>query len=730
MDKLKYVKILQNEEKIPLTLEAQNVTMKPIGESNAPYNLQDIIGDISPGVIIQEDQEQEEKEWKDQNISERLEYLKKNKTDNTFNETIEDIINNINEILDTIGIQDDGENPATGIRAQLENLLGKINTLSENKLDNPSTGEQGQVLSLDGQGQVTWQTLSDLSTGTDTTLTVSGKPADGKAVGDRIAEIEQSGGGESSLNIIELQPEMNMLMLEPDGVDRFLGQNTTTKTTNSRLYYLQGSCFNYFDNNYNDPTAKNFYAYIRNASKPTEGSLIAFSLNDIKNKKISGLTSGISFGHGNDLEFLKDGSDYYIYAACGGEDDGLSNCIVRIKIDPLTGKAISSITSNEVQVSQDKQIPSDKAIWTIAYNNQDNLFYSCTSFNESSVIYKFNKNLELVEILENVNLTGVYLKENSTTQDTSQGSFFRKGNLYIISNGATNQLKVDNNPFYNRKTNFLNVIDLKTKKIKNIYSFLSWAPTSEVQSLAYDPINDIGYLFGGQGWLEITQVSFGTISKIDKMAHDIFSSGIALDKNTNLNDIYIPGKYICLDSFLASSLTNFPQIELSGFTMLVIPLAWNHLIQMIISNGMQIAIRRFNADSNKLQWESWRNITSAGASRFVSNSGAIQLNGGTTIQKLLSFNIQKDGYYHIIGYCDYPASSKGGARTCDIRIMNSESKSLNGCSQRVSVASNVWHSLQISYLGHLAKGTYHLGGFCSIKPKSKSNVRITAFLLS
>jgi len=185
---------------------------------------------------------------------------------------------------------------------------------------------------------------------------------------------------------------MRVLMLEPDGVDTFLGQQTNA--SGEKLYYLQGACYNYFDNNYNDASAKNFYVCIRDANKLAQSSLIAFSLNDIKNRKISGLTSGVSIGHGNDLEFLKDGSNYYVYAACGGnEDDGFANCIMKIKINPLTGKAISSITSNESTIPANKRIPSDKPIWTIAYNPQDQYFYSCVAFDQDSTIYKFDKNL-------------------------------------------------------------------------------------------------------------------------------------------------------------------------------------------------------------------------------------------------------------------------------------------------------------------------------------------------
>lgn len=94
----------------------------------------------------------------------------------------------------------------------------------------------------------------------------------------------------------------------------------------------------------------------------------------------------------------------------------------------------------------------------------------------------------------------------------------------------------------------------------------------------------MGYSFSGQHWLEIKQISFGTTTKINKNSHDIFSNDTILDAKTDLNNIFIPGKYTCIDHELAMSCSNIPPTMNWGFTMLVLPQAWDHIIQLLITN--------------------------------------------------------------------------------------------------------------------------------------------------
>lgn len=332
---------------------------------------------------------------------------------------------------------------------------------------------------------------------------------------------------------------------------------------NSDYTNLQGCCYNSRSNSVIVAFTDSLYE---------SAILVALSL-DLKT--VYNRSNPLPIGHANALSYKP--STNSILCACGVTGSN-ANKIVEIDASSYT---ITSTHNTE----------GTKA-WYVAYDNRNDVIY----YGDYHTLVICDNSFNIITTVA----TDILLNDSTLV---SQGCFCKNGTLYIIWTTAENSY-------------YFSYYDLNTGKIEKYYEMQK--ANNHVEPEDGFVVDDKIYIIFGQNIATLNVYSDADSSM--SLAPTFFSSGERIPENANLNDYMSSSKYFCASGDVARTIQNYPVNTYSGFSLYVATNAFNHIIQILVSNGGQIYYRFYlGSYGESVNWSDWSQVVlSSGSVDYIS----------------------------------------------------------------------------------------------------------------
>lgn len=320
---------------------------------------------------------------------------------------------------------------------------------------------------------------------------------------------------------------------------------------------LQGGCYL--------PTKQHFLMAIVNDDN---NSCILVELDTDYETVISRTT--LDLGHANDLTYNPD--DGKIYVATGRTGTNAN------KIAVLNGSTFA--------LENTLNLGNSRAKWLISYDDVNNRYYVL----DTDYLTIYNSNWGRLKQYENV-YKDQYAGE---CEMNAQSSFCYNGKfiaLYFAREIVSASQRIS--------AIYLQMIDYDTGAVSTIAQYSPRGNSDEPEFVGL--IGDIGYMFGGQTYFSVSEIYFDQ-EKIYDFPKSIFGIAQLIDSNGDLNEYQMPGIYYSPNTDYTTGIENAPVTN--GFTLYVIPVSGNVIVQQLINSAGDFYKRVLSANTNNwLDWE-------------------------------------------------------------------------------------------------------------------------------
>lgn len=347
---------------------------------------------------------------------------------------------------------------------------------------------------------------------------------------------------------------------------------------------LQGSC-------YNSNTDRVIAGFCD--TDHLVGKLVEMSIDMQTVYRISGT---LPIGHVNGLAYIPSRNEILVAPANTGN---YANRMIIIDGDTLT------IKSSRPSVIS--------TIGSIAFDDINNvIYYSNIYANQLAILDTDYNTITTVNIQH---LTDIYDDVVGPA-----GSLCFNGTYYML--WATT-----------RGVSYMTYYDLNTGNIKKYYEIpnnYNWAE-AEGGFVANGNI----YLLSSQFMLMMQELS-GNITISESRVNTMHSTGKLIPGGSDLDDYVTPGKYYSPNASVTAQIDNYPPFESNyGFSLYVIPLAANHVMQILITNGQyenvcsRVCVDTVNERNINVTWRPWNGYPNKMVNGSEINMGAAFAEGAT-----------------------------------------------------------------------------------------------------
>ena len=280
--------------------------------------------------------------------------------------------------------------------------------------------------------------------------------------------------------------------------------------------------------------------------------------------------SKMDIGHANDLTYNPNTGKIYVAT---GDTGSHAKKIVVLNAETLKLEASIDLKTNTAK-------------WLCSYDDVNDLFYVI----DSNYLYTYDAKWKLKNKVPNT------FKEKfvGNCEMTAQSSFCYEGKfiaVYFSKDSIEGSQQISGL--------YLQLINPKTGEIESVATYSPRGNADESEFVAM--IGDVGYIFGGQTYFSVSELHFDR-SKTYEPESSIFGTSALIEEDANLDDYQLPGVYFSPNTAYTKGMKNVP--VKTGFTLYVIPVSGNVIVQELIGSAGAIYKRVLSSNQNKfLSWE-------------------------------------------------------------------------------------------------------------------------------
>lgn len=281
-------------------------------------------------------------------------------------------------------------------------------------------------------------------------------------------------------------------------------------------------------------------------------------------------SSAIDLGHANDLAYNPTTNKIYVATGSTGTNAN--------KIARLDGTTLALETTMDLGNSRPK--------WLCAYDAVNDRYYVL----DTDYLTVYDSEWSQLKQYSNT-----YADDYAGPADmTAQSSFCYDGNfiaLYFCREIVSSSQSISGIYFQ--------MIDYETGEVKTVAQYSPRGNADEPEFVAI--IGDVGYMFGGQTYFSVSEIYFDQ-SKLYDSPDNIFGIATLLPQNANLDDIQMPGMYFSPNTAYTTGMEHAPVTN--GFTLYVLPVCGNVIVQMVINTAGEMYKRVLSSTTSLfLDWE-------------------------------------------------------------------------------------------------------------------------------
>ena len=285
-------------------------------------------------------------------------------------------------------------------------------------------------------------------------------------------------------------------------------------------------------------------------------------------------SSAIDLGHANDLAYNPTTNKIYVATGSTGTNAN--------KIARLDGTTLALETTMDLGNSRPK--------WLCAYDAVNDRYYVL----DTDYLTVYDSEWSQLKQYSNT-----YADDYAGPADmTAQSSFCYDGNfiaLYFCREIVSSSQGISGIYFQ--------MIDYETGEVKTVAQYSPRGNADEPEFVAL--IGDVGYMFGGQTYFSVSEIYFDQ-SKLYDSPDSIFGIATLLPQNADLDDIQMPGMYFSPNTAYTTGMEHAPVTN--GFTLYVLPVCGNVIVQMVINTAGEMYKRVLSSTTS--QFLDWEMITS------------------------------------------------------------------------------------------------------------------------
>lgn len=346
----------------------------------------------------------------------------------------------------------------------------------------------------------------------------------------------------------------------------------------------------------------------------------------------------LDLGHANDLAYNPD--DGKIYVATGSTGTNAN------KIAVLNGSTFA--------LENTLDLGNSRAKWLVSYDDVNNRYYVL----DTSYLTVYDSNWSQLKQYSNT-YGDTY---DGPGEMTAQSSFCYDGKfvgLYFVREIVASSMSISGIYFQ--------MIDYDTGDVQTVAQYTPRGNADEPEFVAM--IDNVGYMFGGQTYFSVSEIYFDQ-SKLYDSADSIFGISTLLPENADLDEFQMPGMYFSPNTAYTTGMEHAPVTN--GFTLYVLPVCGNIIVQMVINTAGEMYKRVLSSTTSQfLDWElitstqnpsdtGWATITPSGnyeniaahpmqvkkVGNFIELSGAVRNTansiGGSTTEVTLGMTLDPE----------------------------------------------------------------------------------------
>lgn len=278
----------------------------------------------------------------------------------------------------------------------------------------------------------------------------------------------------------------------------------------------------------------------------------------------------LDLGHANDLTYNPDNGKIYVATGSTGTNAN--------KIAVLNGSTFA--------LENTLDLGNSRAKWLVSYDDVNNRYYVL----DTSYLTVYDSNWSQLKQYSNT-YGDTY---DGPGEMTAQSSFCYDGKfvgLYFVREIVASSMSISGIYFQ--------MIDYETGEVKTVAQYSPRGNADEPEFVAI--IGDVGYMFGGQTYFSVSEIYFDQ-SKLYDSPDSIFGIATLLPQNADLDDIQMPGMYFSPNTAYTTGMEHAPVTN--GFTLYVLPVCGNVIVQMVINTAGEMYKRVLSSTTSQfLDWE-------------------------------------------------------------------------------------------------------------------------------
>lgn len=288
----------------------------------------------------------------------------------------------------------------------------------------------------------------------------------------------------------------------------------------------------------------------------------------------------LDLGHANDLAYNPNTNKIYVATGSTGAN----------------ANTIAVLNGTSLALEETITLGDTKSKWLCSYDEVNDRYYVL----DNQDLRVYNGSWSLLKTFSNI-----YKDQyEGECVMTAQSSFCYQGNfigLYFareMTNGSQRVSAI-----------YLQMVDYDTGEVQTVAQYSPRGNADEPEFVAL--IRDIGYMFGGQTYLSVSELYFDQ-TKLYDAGNSIFGVNTLLAADADLNDYQMPGTYYSPNTAYTTGITNAPTT--TGFTLYVIPVSGNVIVQKMINSAGNLYKRVLSSTTNA--WLPWEMLDSSIGERY------------------------------------------------------------------------------------------------------------------
>lgn len=278
----------------------------------------------------------------------------------------------------------------------------------------------------------------------------------------------------------------------------------------------------------------------------------------------------LDLGHANDLTYNPDNGKIYVATGSTGTNAN--------KIAVLNGSTFA--------LENTLDLGNSRAKWLVSYDDVNNRYYVL----DTSYLTVYDSNWSQLKQYSNT-YGDTY---DGPGEMTAQSSFCYDGKfvgLYFVREIVASSMSISGIYFQ--------MMDYDTGDVQTVAQYTPRGNADEPEFVAM--VDDIGYMFGGQTYFSVSEIYFDQ-SKLYDSPDSIFGIATLLPQNADLDDIQMPGMYFSPNTAYTTGMEHAPVTN--GFTLYVLPVCGNVIVQMVINTAGEMYKRVLSSTTSQfLDWE-------------------------------------------------------------------------------------------------------------------------------